>query len=69
MLTTLVGTNISNIVTVTYATLFFTQKLGWSTGFTWIVVSAVVLFLGEIFPKYLFRNFADYFVRKIPIRQ
>lgn len=65
LLTTLVGTNLANITCVTYSTIFFVKILGWDPAVTWIVVSLSVLFIGEIFPKYFFRNYADYFVRKI----
>lgn len=67
LLTTLVGTNVANIVTVTFATIYFTQILQWNPETTWLVVSASVLFLGEIFPKHLFRTYADSFVKHLGV--
>lgn len=67
LLTTLVGTNISNITSVTFSTIYFTNQLKWNPTLTWFVVSGTILFLGEIFPKYLFRSYADYFVRRIAL--
>ena len=65
--TTLVGTNIANIACATYGTLFFMRKLDWSPQLTWLTMTASILIFGEIIPKYFFRSFADYFVKRTAI--
>ncbi len=65
--TTLVGTNIANIACATYGTLFFMRYLRWGPQLTWLTMTMTILLLGELIPKYLFRNFADFFVRKTAV--
>ncbi|MEJ2542823.1 MAG: hemolysin family protein [Calditrichaceae bacterium] len=55
--TILVGNNFANILYTTFATVVFIGYLNKSI--SWIIIMAVVLFIGEILPKTLFRSVAD----------
>lgn len=55
--TILVGNNFANILYTTFATVFLVLYLDESI--SWIIITIVVLFIGEILPKTLFRSVAD----------
>ena len=61
--TILVGNNLANILCTTFATYlliaFYDETI------TWLIITAVVLFFGEILPKTLFRPVADKIILKI----
>ncbi len=61
--TTLVGNNISNVAFATFATIYFNQYL--DTGTTWLIITITTVLIGEIIPKALFRNLADWIIRYI----
>ena len=54
----LLGTNVSNIVATTFATLHFLDK-GWSNLSILLLVSIVILIFGEILPKIFIKNHAN----------
>lgn len=55
--TILVGNNFSNILYTTFATVMLFTYLGKSL--SWLLITLVVLFIGEVVPKTLFRSVAD----------
>lgn len=55
--TILVGNNFANILYTTFATVLFVVHLDESI--SWIIITLVVLFIGEILPKTIFRSLAD----------
>ncbi len=57
--TILIGNNIANIAYASLGAVFLTSLFGWSEIKILIVLSVVILFLGEIIPKYLARELAD----------
>jgi len=57
--TILLGNNIVNIVYASLGAVFLQVLFGWSEIKILIVLSVVVLFFGEILPKYLARELAD----------
>jgi len=57
--TILIGNNIANIAYASLGAVFLTSLFGWSEITILIVLSVVILFLGEIIPKYLARELAD----------
>ncbi|HEY6435025.1 MAG TPA: hemolysin family protein, partial [Ignavibacteriaceae bacterium] len=57
--TILIGNNIVNIVYASLGAVFLTTLFGWSEITILIVLSVIILFLGEIIPKYLARELAD----------
>jgi len=61
--TTLVGNNIANILTTSYATIFLIQYF--SSTVAWIIITFTLLTLGEIVPKVLFRTFANNLILKL----
>lgn len=66
----LIGNNIVNVAYASLGTVILTALLGWSEIKILIVLSAVILFFGEIIPKYLARELADRAVllTSIPLR-
>ena len=54
----LLGTNVSNIVATTFATLHF-LNLGWSSLSIILLISIVILTFGEILPKTFIKNHAN----------
>jgi len=54
----LLGTNVSNIVATTFATLFFFM-VGWSNVSIIIFISIIILIFGEILPKTFIKNHAN----------
>ena len=54
----LIGTNISNIVATTYATLYLLSS-SWSNSSILILISLVILIFGEILPKTFIKNHAN----------
>ena len=57
--TILIGNNIANIAYASLGAVFLTSLFGWSEITILIVLSVVILFLGEIIPKYIARELAD----------
>jgi CBS domain containing-hemolysin-like protein len=68
--TILIGNNIVNVAFASLGTVILTALLGWSEIKILIVLSAIILFFGEIIPKYLARELADRTVllTSIPLR-
>jgi len=68
--TILIGNNVVNIAYASLGTVFFTALFGWSEITILIVLSVVILFFGEIIPKYLARELADRVVllTSLPLR-
>ncbi len=61
--TTLVGNNISNVAFATFATIYFNHYL--DPGTTWLLITLSTILIGEIIPKAMFRNLADWIIRYI----
>lgn len=61
--TTLVGNNLANIFTASYATVYLVTF--WDETVTWAVITFVILLFGEIIPKIMFRTFAHALILKI----
>jgi len=61
--TTLVGTNIFNVAFTSYFTIYFNRFL--DPRLTWLANLFLILVLGEIIPKTLFRSLADRIIRKV----
>lgn len=61
--TILIGNNFANILYTTFATVFLLRYV--DKTIAWVLITAVVLFFGEIFPKTLFRSFADKIVLQV----
>ena len=61
--TTLVGNNIANILTTSYATVFLITYF--SNTLSWLIITLTLLTIGEIIPKVLFRTFANNLILKI----
>jgi len=68
--TILIGNNIANIAYASLGTIVLTDLLGWSEFKILVVLSVVILFFGEIIPKYVARELADrlVLVTSIPLR-
>jgi CBS domain containing-hemolysin-like protein len=68
--TILIGNNIANIAYASLGAVFLTSFFGWSEITILIVLSVVILFLGDIIPKYLARELADRIVllTALPLR-
>ena len=54
----LLGTNVSNIVATTFATLHFLE-VGWGNSSIIILISLIILIFGEILPKTFIKNHAN----------
>jgi len=54
----LLGTNVSNVIATTFATLYFLMH-GWSNGFIIIIISIIILIFGEILPKTFIKNHSN----------
>ena len=54
----LLGTNVSNIVATTFATLYFLSA-GWSNLSIILLISTIILIFGEILPKTFIKNHAN----------
>lgn len=55
--TILIGNNLANILYTTFATAILIRFYDETTA--WLIITFIVLFFGEIYPKTLFRNLAD----------
>ena len=53
----LIGTNLSNIFTSTFATAYLIEKEFISTQFIFIPIAAIVLLFGEILPKTIIKEY------------
>ncbi len=58
--TVLIGTNLANILYTTFATVYLIEYM--DETLAWLLITFIVLFVGEIFPKTLFRSLADYVI-------
>jgi CBS domain containing-hemolysin-like protein len=61
--TTLVGNNIANILTTSYATVYLITY--YSNTLSWLIITLTLLTIGEIIPKVLFRTYANNLILKI----
>jgi len=61
--TTLVGNNLANVLTTTYATVYLISF--WDETITWVVITFTILLFGEIVPKVLFRMYANIIILKV----
>ena len=61
--TTLVGNNIANIVTSSYATIYLIQYFEQTTA--WLMITFTLLFFGEVLPKIIFRSYANVLILKL----
>jgi putative hemolysin len=61
--TTLVGNNVANIITTSYATIYLINY--WSETITFLFITFIILLIGEIIPKVLFRSYAHNIILKI----
>ena len=68
--TILIGNNAVNIAYASLGAVFLNVLFGWSEIKILIILSVVILFFGEIIPKYLARELADRFVllTSLPLR-
>ena len=68
--TILIGNNIVNIAYASLGAVFLASLFGWSEFTILIVTSLIILFFGEIIPKYFARELADQFVviTSLPLR-
>ena len=61
--TTLVGNNLANVLTSSYATIYL---LGfWDESVVWALLTFTILLIGEIIPKILFRTYANLIILEI----
>ena len=58
----LIGTNISNILATSFATIYLLESNIFSgyEGVIFIPIAVIILFIGEIFPKTFIRRYANY---------
>ena len=56
----LIGTNISNILATSFATIYFIKQETISPSFIFLPIAMIILFIGEIFPKTFIRRYANY---------
>lgn len=65
---TLVGNNIANIVSTSYATVFLVRYI--DKKFVWIIITLILLTFGEIIPKVIFNIHANRLILKLiyPVR-
>lgn len=68
--TILIGNNIVNIAFASLATVILTSEFGWSDYKIFLFVTVITLIFGELIPKYIARESADYLVLifSIPLR-
>jgi CBS domain containing-hemolysin-like protein len=68
--TILIGNNVVNIAYASLGAVYLAALFGWSEIKILLILSAVILFFGEILPKYLARELADRFIllTAIPLR-
>ena len=60
LIVTLIGTNISNILTTSFATIYLINKNTLDPGLIFLPIAIIILFVGEIFPKTFIRTYANY---------
>ena len=56
----LIGTNISNILATSFATIYLINKQTLNPEIIFLPIAIVILFIGEIFPKTFIRTYANY---------
>jgi CBS domain containing-hemolysin-like protein len=61
--TTLVGNNLANVLTTSYATVYLITF--WEETLAWFVITLTILLFGEIVPKVLFRTYANAIILKV----
>lgn len=68
--TVLIGNNIVNIAFASVSAIVLSKLFGWNDYIILVVVTLILLFFGELFPKYLAREISDlfYLVAAIPMR-
>ena len=68
--TILIGNNVVNIACASLSAVFLASLFGWNEITILIVTASIILFFGEIIPKYLAREIADRFVllTALPLR-
>ena len=60
LITILIGTNISNILATSFATIYLINKDTIDPSVIFLPIAIVILFIGEIFPKTFIRTYANY---------
>ena len=60
LITILIGTNISNILATSFATIYLINKETIDSTLIFLPIAIVILFIGEIFPKTFSRTYANY---------
>lgn len=68
--TVLIGNNIVNIAFASVSAIILSKLFGWNDYLILVVSTLVLLFFGELFPKYIAREISDlfYLVSAIPMR-
>ena len=56
----LIGTNISNILATSFATIYLLEIFKNKEGLIFLPIAMIILFIGEIFPKTFIRRYANY---------
>ena len=56
----LIGTNISNILATSFATIYLINKSTLDPTIIFLPIAIIILFIGEIFPKTFIRKYANY---------
>ena len=56
----LIGTNISNVLATSFATIYFINEIPNSKTVIFIPIAIIILFIGEIFPKTFIMRYANY---------
>ncbi len=56
----LIGTNISNILATSFATIYLLDIFKNKEGLIFLPIAIIILFIGEIFPKTFIRRYANY---------
>ncbi|MHC1736946.1 MAG: hemolysin family protein [Ignavibacteriaceae bacterium] len=68
--TVLIGNNIVNIAFASISAILLSELFGWSNFLILVISTSVLLFFGELFPKYVAREISDllFLVSAIPMR-
>lgn len=61
--TTLVGNNLANILTSSYATVYLIEYI--EQTYAWLIITFTLLFFGEILPKVIFRSYANILILRL----
>ena len=60
LITILIGTNISNILATSFATIYLINRNSIDPALIFLPIAIIILFVGEIFPKTFIRTYANY---------